>query len=29
MEYTALRQLSAVKDWLGETKTERDAAGAS
>ncbi len=28
MEYTALRQLSAVKDWLGETKIERDAAGA-
>ncbi len=27
MEYTALRQLSAVKDWLGETKIERDAAG--
>ncbi|EOS74688.1 hypothetical protein C819_02737, partial [Lachnospiraceae bacterium 10-1] len=23
MEYTALRQLSAVKDWLGETKIER------
>ena len=28
MEYTALRQLRAVKDWLGETRIERDAAGA-
>ncbi len=28
MEYTALRQLCAVKDWLGETRIERDEAGA-
>ncbi len=28
MEYTALRQLRAVKDWLGETRIERDEAGA-
>ena len=28
MEYTALRQLCAVKDWLGETRIERDALGA-
>ena len=27
MEYTALRQLRAVKDWLGETRIERDEAG--
>ena len=27
MEYTALRQLSAVRDWLGETRMERDVFG--
>ena len=27
MEYTALRQLAFVKDWLGETRIRRDAAG--
>ena len=27
MEYTALRQLACVKDWLGETRIERDMAG--
>ena len=27
MEYTALRQLASVKDWLGETRIGRDAAG--
>ncbi|GFI03499.1 hypothetical protein IMSAGC005_02336 [Lachnospiraceae bacterium] len=25
MEYTALRQLALVKDWLGETRIDRDA----
>ena len=27
MEYTPLRQLAKVKDWLGETKIERDSCG--
>ena len=27
MEYTALRQLALVKDWLGETRIERDVTG--
>ena len=27
MEYTPLRQLAKVKDWLGETKIERDRCG--
>ena len=27
MEYTPLRQLTVVKDWLGETKIERDRCG--
>ena len=27
MEYTALRQLALVKDWLGETRIERNMAG--
>ena len=27
MEYTALRQLALVKDWLGETRIDRDAVG--
>lgn len=27
MEYTALRQLACVKDWLGETRIERDITG--
>ena len=27
MEYTALRQLSLIKDWMGETRVERDAVG--
>lgn len=27
MEYTALRQLACVRDWLGETRIERDEAG--
>lgn len=27
MEYTVLRQLSAVRDWLGETRMERDVFG--
>ncbi len=27
MEYTALRRLALVRDWLGETRLERDAAG--
>ena len=27
MEYTALRQLALIRDWLGETKFRRDCAG--
>ena len=27
MEYTPLRQLAVVKDWLGEIKIERDSCG--